>query len=142
MTALSPALPVGHADVRAAPTASPRRVGAASLVGTTLEFYDHFIFGKTRDPTLVILASAIGMICQAALWAPLAAFIPEMFESQVRCTGASLGFQLAGVFGGALAPTVCVWLLNRFNDPIYISAYCAVGLLLIALCVCRARTPR
>ncbi len=109
---------------------------AASMVWS----FAYFPILDTRDPTLVILASAIGMVCQAALWAPLAAFIPEMFESKVRCTGASLGFQLAGVFGGALAPSICVWLLDRFHNPVYISIYCAVGLLLIALCVTKANS--
>jgi MFS family permease len=104
--------------------------------------FGYFWMLDTRDPTLVILASVIGMVCQAALWAPLAAFIPEMFETKVRCTGASLGFQLAGVFGGALAPTICLWLLNRFDNPIYISIYCTVGLLVIALCVIKAKVAR
>lgn len=108
---------------------------AASIIWS----FAYFPLLETRDPAFVILASMIGMVCQAALWAPLAAFIPEMFEPKVRCKGASLGFQLAGVFGGALAPTVCVWLLDRFNNPIYISAYCTVGLALIALCVAKAR---
>ncbi|AGU48186.1 putative transporter, MFS-type [Variovorax paradoxus B4] len=108
---------------------------AASIIWS----FAYFPLLETRDPMLVIIASMIGMVCQAALWAPLAAFIPEMFEPKIRCTGASLGFQLAGVFGGALAPAVCVWLLDRFNNPLYISAYCTVGLAVIALCVIKAR---
>ena len=104
--------------------------------------FGYFRMLDTRDPTLIIWASVIGMVCQAALWAPLAAFIPEMFETKVRCTGASLGFQLAGVFGGALAPAICLWLLNRFDNPLYISIYCTAGLLLIALCVIKAKVVR
>ncbi|MDQ6780023.1 MAG: MHS family MFS transporter [Candidatus Eremiobacteraeota bacterium] len=112
----------------------------AGVAASIFWSFAYFPMLETRDPTLVIVASVIGMICQASLWAPLAAFIPDMFESKVRCTGASLGFQLAGVFGGALAPSICVWLLNRFNNPMYISIYCTVGLALIALCVVKART--
>lgn len=111
---------------------------AASIVWS----FAYFPLLETRIPSLVILASVIGMICQASLWAPLAAFIPDMFESKVRCTGASLGFQLAGVFGGALAPSICIWLLERFNNPLYISFYCTIGLALIALCVSKARTQQ
>ncbi|VTU38618.1 MFS transporter [Variovorax sp. RA8] len=108
---------------------------AASIIWS----FAYFPLLETRDSTLVIVASMIGMVCQAALWAPLAAFIPDMFEPKIRCTGASLGFQLAGVFGGALAPAVCVWLLDRFDNPLYISAYCTAGLAVIALCVIKAR---
>lgn len=120
------------------------RIGRKTLLligvaGSIIWSFAYFPLLETRDSTLVILASMIGMVCQAALWAPLAAFIPEMFEPKIRCTGASLGFQLAGVFGGALAPAVCVWLLDRFNNPLYISAYCTVGLAVIALCVIKAR---
>jgi MFS family permease len=111
---------------------------AASIVWS----FAYFPLLETRDATWVIVASVIGMVCQASLWAPLAAFIPDMFESKVRCTGASLGFQLAGVFGGALAPSICLWLLDRFNNPFYISAYCTVGLAVIALCVAKAKTQQ
>ena len=111
---------------------------AASIVWS----FAYFPLLETRIPSLVILASVVGMVCQASLWAPLAAFIPDMFESRVRCTGASLGFQLAGVFGGALAPSICIWLLDRFDNPLYISFYCAIGLATIALCVSKARTQQ
>jgi MFS family permease len=104
--------------------------------------FAYFPLLETRNPTFIVVAAAIGMVCQASLWAPLAAFIPEMFESKVRCTGASLGFQLAGVFGGALAPSICVWLLKSFDSPMSISVYCSVGLALIALCVAKARVQR
>ncbi|WP_076999673.1 MFS transporter [Variovorax sp. KK3] len=114
----------------------------AGVAASVIWSFAYFPMLETRVPQLVILASVIGMICQASLWAPLAAFIPDMFESKVRCTGASLGFQLAGVFGGALAPSICVWLLDRFDNPFYISFYCTVGLALIALCVSKARTQQ
>lgn len=48
MTVLSQGLQATSADQQqatASPATNPRRVAAASLVGTTLEFYDHFIFG-------------------------------------------------------------------------------------------------
>lgn len=111
---------------------------AASIVWS----FAYFPLLETRNPSLVVFASVIGMVCQASLWAPLAAFIPDMFESRVRCTGASLGFQLAGVFGGALAPSICVWLLDRFDSPLPISIYCTLGLLLIGVCVAKAKVQR
>jgi MFS family permease len=119
-----------------------KRMLLAGVAASIIWSFAYFPLLETRDPKLIIFASVIGMVCQAALWAPLAAFIPDMFEPKVRCTGASLGFQLAGVFGGALAPIVCLWLLERFDNPIYISVYSTVGLLLIALCVTKARPQR
>jgi MFS family permease len=120
------------------------RIGAKRmiLIGVVCSIiwsFAYFPLLDTRNAALIVAASVVGMVCQAALWAPLAAFIPEMFESKVRCTGASLGFQLAGVFGGALAPTISLWLLHRFDDPLYISMYCTLGMLIIGACVLKAR---
>lgn len=45
-------------------------------------------------------------------------------------------------FGGALAPSICLWQLNCFDKPIHISIYCTVGPLLIALCVIKPKVAR
>ncbi|MGQ3178864.1 MAG: MFS transporter, partial [Blastomonas fulva] len=45
MTTSATANTAPRAEDRPASSTSPRRVAAASLVGTTLEFYDHFVFG-------------------------------------------------------------------------------------------------
>jgi MFS family permease len=71
----------------------------------------------------------------AAMYGPQAAFISEMFPTKVRYTGASMGYQLAGIIGGALAPIISVALLDRFDTSIAVSVYAAVMLLITIICV-------
>lgn len=103
-----------------------------------------FVFFRLVDtgvPTLAIMACMIGMFIQAALWAPLAAFLPEMFPTHVRCTGAGLGFQLAGIAGGAFAPLIALSLLDRFGS-MAVAAYVAGALAFVVIAVAAAtRVP-
>lgn len=113
-----------------------RRTIALGAVGAIVWSFAFMALLQTRDPALVITAAVVGMICQAALWAPLAAAIPALFDAKVRCTGASLGFQLAGVFGGAIAPSVCVALLKASDGAWWlIPLYVSFGLAIVLLCI-------
>jgi len=60
------------------------------------------------------------------IFGPLAALFSEMFPAAVRYSGASLGYQLGAILGGALAPLVATSLLVRFGTPVAISIYMAV----------------
>ena len=50
------------------------------------------------------------------MYAPQAAFFSELFGTSVRYTGASVGYQLASIFAGALAPIIALKLLGDVND--------------------------
>ena len=78
------------------------------------------------------------MFIVAAMFSPLASFIPEMFPTKVRCTGSSIGFQLAGIFGGAPAPLIVVPLVAAFGSSLPVSIYLALALALIVGCVLAA----
>jgi hypothetical protein len=60
-----------------------------------------------------------GLVFHAAMYGPQAAFITELFGTEVRYSGASLGYQLAG----ALGPIIAVALLDRFGSPFAIALY-------------------
>jgi hypothetical protein len=67
---------------------------------------------ETTSPIWICLAISIALISQAAMYAPQAAFFSEMFGTDVRYTGASIGYQLASPLSGGLAPLICVSLLQ------------------------------
>jgi MFS family permease len=84
---------------------------------------------------LIVLATVIALVLHAAMYGPQAAFISEMFPTKVRYTGASMGYQLAGIIGGALAPIISVALLDRFDTSIAVSLYAVAMLLVTIVCV-------
>jgi MFS family permease len=77
----------------------------------------------------------VALILHASLYGPQAAFIAEMFPTRVRYTGASMGYQLAGIVGGALAPIFSVALLDHYRTSVAVSVYAAAMLLVTIICV-------
>ncbi|MGO9555332.1 MAG: MFS transporter [Syntrophobacteraceae bacterium] len=77
----------------------------------------------------VTLGVAVGLgIGHAAMYAPQASFLSEMFSARVRYSGASLGYQLASIFAGALTPLVATSLLAWYS-----SAYWPIGIYMMIL---------
>lgn len=89
----------------------------------------------TKNTTLIFTATFVGMFLHGAMWGPLSSYMPEMFPTRVRYTGASLGFQGASVFGGALAPIIATALLGKFNAAWPIQVYVIAVLVLLVFCV-------
>ena len=60
----------------------------------------------------IILAVVVGLLLHALMYSPQAAFFSELFGTSVRYTGASVGYQLASIGAGAVAPLIAVALLK------------------------------
>ncbi|SCU76337.1 Inner membrane metabolite transport protein YhjE [Cupriavidus necator] len=108
-------------------------------IGGAVWAFVFFTLVKTGSPALIMLASFVGMVLVSFMFSPLASFLPELFATRVRVTGASLGFQFAGVFGGALAPLIAVGLLDRFGSTAPVALYLAAVCALIAIAAAAAR---
>ncbi|MDK3024392.1 MFS transporter [Cupriavidus taiwanensis] len=108
-------------------------------IGGAVWAFVFFALVKTGSPALIMLASFVGMVLVSFMFSPLASFLPELFATRVRVTGASLGFQFAGVFGGALAPLIAVGLLDRFGTTMPVALYLAAVCALIAVAAFAAR---
>jgi hypothetical protein len=72
----------------------------------------------------------------------MSAFFVELFPTAARYTGFSLGYQLATVFAGAVAPIVGVALLERFGSTVPVSVYAAAMAVPGLVAVWRARETR
>ncbi|HYA41864.1 MAG TPA: MFS transporter [Syntrophobacteraceae bacterium] len=69
-----------------------------------------------KNPWLTALGVTIGLaVGHAAMYGPQASFLSEMFSARVRYSGASLGYQLASIFAGALTPMVSASLLAWYG---------------------------
>jgi MHS family shikimate/dehydroshikimate transporter-like MFS transporter len=85
---------------------------AGTLFGILLAFPIFWLF-ETRDATIVTWAIVAGIcLCQACIFALHASFMPELFGTNVRYSGISLGFQIGAAVGGVspvVAAAIVAW---------------------------------
>jgi metabolite-proton symporter len=93
-------------------------------LGVGLWAFAFFPLLDTGSFGLIVLAVAGGLTFHGLMYAPQAAFFAELFGTRVRYSGASIGYQLAGVFAGGLAPLIAVALLAS-SGPGMVSLYLA-----------------
>ena len=73
---------------------------------------------------LIVLAISGGLVFVSMMYGPQAAFFTELFNTEVRYSGATLGYQFGAILGGAFAPTIAALLWNDYGI-IWVSAYIA-----------------
>jgi MFS family permease len=89
---------------------------------------------NTADFWMIVLAMVGGQIFLSMMYGPQAAFLAELFATHVRYSGASLGYQLGAILGGAMAPIIATLLWKDFGT-IYISIYIAFASVLTLISV-------
>jgi MFS transporter, MHS family, shikimate and dehydroshikimate transport protein len=78
---------------------------------TMVASFPLFWLVQTGNPLIVVLTMTVCMsLGHAMLFGPQAAFVPELFGTRVRYSGASLGVQIAAALGGGLTPMAATWL--------------------------------
>ena len=104
-----------------------RGVLMAATIGTG-------VFGLFLQPLLegglagALAFNIVGLALMGFNYGPIGAALASPFPVAVRYTGASMTFNLAGIFGASLAPYIATWLALRFS-------LAWVGYYLVAACV-------
>ena len=75
---------------------------------------------------LVILGVTGGLSFLGMMYGPQAAFFAELFTTEVRYSGASLGYQIGAIIGGSFAPTIATLLWTSY-DIFWVSVYIAAA---------------
>jgi len=88
----------------------------------------------TGNYWLILIAISMGLIFLGMMYGPQAAFFTELFSTEVRYSGATLGYQFGAILGGAFAPTIAVILWKDFGI-FWVSVYIAFAALLTLLSV-------
>ena len=83
---------------------------------------------------LCVLAITGGLVFLSMMYGPQAAFFTELFTTEVRYSGANLGYQTGAILGGAFAPTIATMLWTDF-DIFWVSVYIAFASFLTVLSV-------
>jgi len=96
-------------------------------VGVGLWAFVFFYLIDTQSFALTALAVTVGLVLHGAMYGPQAAFLSELFGTKVRYSGISIGYQLASVFAGGLAPLIAASLLVATGSGYAIAAYIAAS---------------
>ena len=120
------------------------RVGRRPLWGTgvilaIIYISAFFALIGTRNPWLMVLAIIVGAgIIHPLMFGPEGSIIPELFDTKVRFSGASLGKQIGTLLGGGVAPMIATALLAWsdgmfFSVDLYYAAAGAIALIAVVL---------
>ena len=105
-----------------------RAVYGAGVFVSLIWVFAFFVLLDTRQPLLITLAIVVALIGHAMMYGPQAAFITEQFPTRVQFAGSSIGYTLAGIVGGGIAPAIFATLLREFKTPFSIAMYAAGAL--------------
>jgi metabolite-proton symporter len=90
----------------------PVMLGVTALIG---------LFGLVLGPLFsagivgVAAMMIIGLTLMGMTYGPLGTVVSELFPTEVRYTGSSLAFSMAGILGASVAPYVATWLAKKYG---------------------------
>ncbi|MFD4988901.1 MFS transporter [Streptomyces sp. NPDC058374] len=108
------------------------RIYAIGAAGIALWAVPLFLLIDTGSLLWLAVGTFVASCFLSIMYGPQAALFAELFTPEMRYTGASLGYQIAAVAGGGLAPFVMVLLLEATGTSMAVSCY-IIALALIAL---------
>ncbi|WP_326761260.1 MHS family MFS transporter [Streptomyces phaeochromogenes] len=108
------------------------RIYGLGAAGIALWAVPMFLLIDTGSLLWLAVGTFVASCFLSIMYGPQAALFAELFTPEMRYTGASLGYQIAAVLGGGLAPFVMVLLLETTGTSMSVAAY-IIGLAVIAL---------
>jgi metabolite-proton symporter len=93
------------------------------IVCMALYAFPYFGLLNTKVSWLALVAIVVSLIVHDMMYGPQAALIAESFGTNLRYSGAGLGYQLASVIAGGPAPLIAAAILNATNSSTGISWY-------------------
>ena len=92
-----------------------------------------FIFGlffasffSTGSLAVIVVFQSTGMLLMGLNYGPVGTALAQIFPAEVRYTGASLGFTLAGILGASLTPYFATTLATEYGLS-YVGYYLSLG---------------
>jgi MFS family permease len=104
----------------------PVYLGGAVL--SILWTFPLFWLANTASLSLILVAITVGLIFHGMMYGPQSALYAELFNTKVRYSGASVGYQAGAVLGGGFAPLITAALFGATGTTVSISLYLMVAL--------------
>ncbi len=95
------------------------------LLGAAVWCFVLFPLTSGATTASIMAVAAIAGLFHGAIVGGMSAFFVELFPTAARYTGFSIGYQIATVFTGAVAPLIGVALLEHYGSTIPVSLYAA-----------------
>ena len=97
-------------------------------------------FMDSGSTPMITLFICLGMGLMGLTYGPLGTFLSELFPTEVRYSGASLTFNMAGILGASFAPLIAIWLAKSCGIG-FVGYYLSVAALIsfVALLMIRKR---
>ena len=102
-----------------------RPVTAIGFVSAAVWAFALFPIAASGATVPLMLAAGIAGVCHGMIVGGMSAMFVELFPTAARYTGFSLGYQLATVAAGAVAPLIGVALLTAYGSTMPVSLYAA-----------------
>ncbi|MEU8273338.1 MFS transporter [Microbispora bryophytorum] len=119
-----------------------RPVYLLGAAGVGLWAFAFFPLIDTGSFALVTVAVTVGLLLHGAMYGPQAAFFSELFATRMRYSGVSIGYQLASIAAGGVAPLIAVALLDAYGSSVPISVYVVAAAILTVIAVIASRETR
>jgi MFS family permease len=104
-----------------------RPVYLVGAVGVGVWAFAFIFLVDTNNFALTVVAVVGGLLFHGAMYGPQAAFLSELFGTKVRYSGVSVGYQLASIVAGGLAPLIAVALYTSFGSGYAVAVYVAIS---------------
>jgi metabolite-proton symporter len=95
-------------------------------------------FMDSESSAMITLFVCTGMGLMGLTYGPIGTFLSELFPTEVRYSGASLTFNLAGILGASFAPLIAIWLAKNYGIG-YVGLYLSVAALISLLALLAIR---
>jgi len=105
-----------------------RPVYLMGAVASAVFSFPFFLLMDTRNAVLIGVSIVIALVFHDMMYGPQAAYMAEMFDANVRYSGASFGYQFATMIAGAVSPVLAVFLLDAADKQAWPIALYMIGM--------------
>ena len=114
-----------------------RLVYGIGIVAVGLYAFPYFGLLNTKSSGLALLAIVASLVFHDIMYGPQAALIAESFGTNLRYSGAGIGYQLASLIAGGPAPLIAAAILEKTGSSTGISWYivgcCVLSMIALVL---------